>query len=320
MNRNELGGVLPVVQTPFDAAGRIDPDSLAGEVDWVFSQGADGVVVGMVSEILRLTDTERRQVATIVYEAAADRGPLVVSVTAESTVVATDLAVHAAELGATAVMVAPPLTAGGVGEAELARYFDGILSQIDIPVVVQDPSGYVGHRLSIDLQARLFETWGPRVAFKPEARPIGMTIGALAERCGPKASIFEGMGGGALVESYERGVVGSMPAADVCWAVVAAWRALQAGDVNRAHEIVEPMGSLLALESSLDAFVVIEKHLLTRQGVIPEPFCRGPLDFVADRAILAEIDRRFERLVTAAAGPARPARPDAEGSAGPEAP
>lgn len=306
VNGHDIGGILPVLQTPFDPDGRVDLASLTGEVDWVFSRGANGVVIGMVSEILRLTDGERREVAATVCDAAGGRGPVVISVTSESSVVAAGLAVHAAEAGASAVMAAPPVTAGSAGDAEIFDYYAKILTEIDVPVVVQDASGYVGHPLSVDLQARLFETWGSRVAFKPEAPPVGLSIGAIVERCGPKVAVFEGLGGVALVESYQRGVVGSMPGADVCWAIVAAWQALQSGDTARAYDIVEPLGSLLALQSSLDAFVVVEKYLLVHQGVIREPVCRGPLDFTADPPMLAEIDRRFERLAAVVAA----ARPD----------
>lgn len=295
----DLGGVCPVLQTPFDTQGQIDHAALAAEVDWVFSQGGDGVVVGMVSEILRLTDNERREVAATVCKATDGRGPVVISVTSEAAVVAQALAVHAASVGACAVMAAPPVTAGGASETEIESYYAAILSQVDIPVVVQDASGYVGRPLPLDLQAGLFDSWGPRVLFKPEAPPVGLTIGALIERCGPKACVFEGLGGVALVESYERGVVGTMPGADVCWAVVAVWEALRAGDLGLAYDIVERLGSLLALQSSLDAFVSVEKYLLVRQGVIPEPTCRGPLDFVPDTTVLAEIDRRFDRLASA---------------------
>ena len=50
---------------------------------------------------------------------------------------------HAQSLGATAVMAIPPI-AVGVPDSELSAYYEALLAAIDIPVVVQDASGYVG--------------------------------------------------------------------------------------------------------------------------------------------------------------------------------
>ena len=49
----QLHGVLPVLQTPFTDGGSIDNAVLQREIDWAFETGADGVVVAMVSEVLR---------------------------------------------------------------------------------------------------------------------------------------------------------------------------------------------------------------------------------------------------------------------------
>ena len=85
-----------------------------------------------------------------------------------------------------------------------------------------------------------------------------------------------------------------MPAADLCWAVVALWRALERGDFARAYEISAPLSALIAMQTSLDAFVAIEKHLLVRQGVIPRALCRGPAGFAIEgETLLEEVDRLF---------------------------
>jgi 4-hydroxy-tetrahydrodipicolinate synthase len=63
-----LSGVLPVFQTPFHDDESIDFDTLAGEIDWLYDQGANGLVMAMVSEVLRLSTDEREQVAVFVCE------------------------------------------------------------------------------------------------------------------------------------------------------------------------------------------------------------------------------------------------------------
>src|SRR3954447_10576037 len=108
MRGSELGGVICVVQTPFRADGEIDEGAFRGQIDWLFSHGADGVVTGMVSEILRLSAHERDRLTTLMSEAAAGRGSVVASVGAESTHVAVRQARQAVLAGADAVMAAPP--------------------------------------------------------------------------------------------------------------------------------------------------------------------------------------------------------------------
>ena len=69
-----LQGVLPVLHTPFTDSGKIDRETLHREIEWAFQTGADGVVVAMVSEILRLGYHGRKQLAELVCESANDQG------------------------------------------------------------------------------------------------------------------------------------------------------------------------------------------------------------------------------------------------------
>ena len=80
-----LGGVQIVFQLPYHVDESIDFDTLGLEIDHVFAAGADGLVMAMVTEVLRLTEAERHEVAGFTCQAAAGRGPVVVSVGAEST-------------------------------------------------------------------------------------------------------------------------------------------------------------------------------------------------------------------------------------------
>ena len=293
----QLRGVLPVVQTPFDAREDVDHAALAHEVRWALEQGVDGLTVAMVSEYLRLSDEERIAVAGTVVEAAAGR-PVIASVGAESTAAARALACRAQEVGATALMAIPPIAVRSA-ESEIARYYEALLTAVDIPVVVQDASGYVGEPLSIEMQVSLLDRFGPRVLFKPEADPIGPRLTALRDGSDGRARVLEGSGGIALIDSYRRGIVGTMPAVDLCWALVALWRALVDGDDELAYLISGPLAGMISMQSSLDAYVAIEKHLLVRQGVLPSDRRRGPSAYELDAESRAEVDRLFDRLVEA---------------------
>jgi 4-hydroxy-tetrahydrodipicolinate synthase len=293
-----LAGVLPVFQTPFNDDETIDVDTLEREIQWLYDNGADGIVMAMVSEILRLSTDERRTLAELACCFGGERGAVIVSVGAESARLTEQFATHAEENGADAVMAIPPVSIA-VLEPELMRYYQRIIRAIEIPVIVQDASGYVGRPMSIALQSKLLEEFGPeRVLFKPEATPIGPRLSELRDATGGAARVFEGTGGLALVDSFRRGIVGTMPGADLIRAIVALWRALRNGDEHAVYQISTPLGALVAMQNSLDAFLAIEKYLLVKQGVFRNTHVRGPVGYAMDGETRAEVDRLFDLLLT----------------------
>jgi 4-hydroxy-tetrahydrodipicolinate synthase len=292
--------VLPVFQTPFHADESIDFATLQREIAWLFERGADGIVMAMVSETLRLASEEREALAAAACRYAEGRGPAVISVGAESGHTAERYARHAQAAGAAAVMAIPPVSVA-LGEDELVRYYERILRSVAIPVIVQDASGYVGRPMSIALQARLLAEFGDRVMYKPEANPIGPRLTALREATRGRARIFEGSGGIALVESHARGIAGTMPGAETIDALVALWRALERGDLARVQRLHPLVAVLVSLQTSLDAFLAVEKYLLHKQGIFPNTLVRGPVGYALDERTRAEVDRWFGLLMEAVA-------------------
>lgn len=302
MNRQrpELRAVLPVFQTPWHEDESIDFETLEGEISWLYDCGAAGIVMAMVSETLRMDSDEREALAAAACRFGRDRGAVIISVGAESSKTAERYARHAESVGADAVMAIPPVSIG-LGEPELLRYYTRILHAIQIPVIVQDASGYVGKPMPIAMQARLLDEFGPeRVQYKPEASPIGPKLSELRDATQGRARVFEGTGGIALVDSFKRGVKGTMPGADLIRALVPLWRALEAGDVEKADCIHGPLAALVSMQTSLDAFLAVEKHLLVRQGIFTNTRVRGPVGFHLDDETRREVDRQFDRLIAAA--------------------
>ena len=145
-----LHGVLPVLQTPFTPERQIDTAVLEREIDWAFDTGADGVVVAMVSEVLRLSKRARCELASLVCKAAEGRGFVVISVGAESAAESVEFAQHAEGLGASAVMAIPPVTSS-LGSAATGDFFAKIANSISIPLIVQDASSYVGEPIDLNV-------------------------------------------------------------------------------------------------------------------------------------------------------------------------
>jgi 4-hydroxy-tetrahydrodipicolinate synthase len=90
-----------------------------------------------------------------------------------------------------------------------------------------------------------------------------------------------------------------MPGADLIRAIVALWRALRNGDDAKVYHISTPLGALVSMQNSLDAFLAIEKYLLVKQGVFRNTLVRGPVGYVMDGETRAEVDRLFDLLMAA---------------------
>ena len=88
----KLAGVFSVLQTPLTEKDQIDEQVFEREIEWLIECGVDGVVLAMVSEVLRFSAEERRGQWQTVLKLLRGRIPLVASVGAESTAIATMLA------------------------------------------------------------------------------------------------------------------------------------------------------------------------------------------------------------------------------------
>src|SRR5687768_7371493 len=123
--------ILPVFQTPFHDDESVDFDTLGRELDWLLEQGADGVVMAMVSETLRLASEERDAVCVFVCRSIGRRGVTVISVGAESSCVAERHARHAERCGATMLMAIPPISVV-LDETAIADYYRRLVRAVSI--------------------------------------------------------------------------------------------------------------------------------------------------------------------------------------------
>ena len=124
-------------------------------------------------------------------------------------------------------------------------------------------------------------------------------IRTLHDAGGPGLKVFEGSGGIALLDSYRRGIFGTMPGTEIVWAIRAEWDALEAGDLARATELQGLIAPLISLQQGLDGYLSVEKMLLQRQGVFPNRVIRGPVGFTLDPETEDEATRLFDLLCKA---------------------
>lgn len=293
---NQLKGVFNVVSIPLNNEDQIDQSVLKKEIDWLIKCGCDGLVLAMVSEVLRFSAQERRVMWQKTLEYLQGRKPLVVSVGAESSAIAVELAKQAAFDGAAAVMATPP-SAFKATASEVKKYYQSIIEAVDIPTIVQDASNYLGEPIQLETYVELIDKYGEnRVQFKPEAKPVAQRLDQLNKLSSNRAKVFEGQGGVDLLQTHPLGVKGSMPGAEIPWAIIELWRSLEQGNLDKAKQIHQPVARLVALQTSLDAYIAVEKYLLVKQGVFINTNQRGPVGFKLDKQTTESIEAAYEDL------------------------
>ena len=295
----KLSGVFNVLQTPLTETDEIDEAVFAREIEWLLKCGIDGAVLAMVSEVLRFSAEDRRKQWQLVLKLINGRIPVIASVGAESTYIATSLAKWAEIDGAAAVM-STPQSAFATLPNEIRDYYVAIIESVKIPVIVQDASNYLGQPLDISLYVDLIDKYGAeRVQFKPEAKPVKERLELLRDASGGRALVFEGQGGVDLLDTFPIGIVGTMPGAEVPWALVALFKALKEDNWERARSIHAPLAKLISYQTTLDAYVAVEKYLLVKQGIFTSTRQRGPVGFILTDEMKIEIDVAFDQLKAA---------------------
>jgi 4-hydroxy-tetrahydrodipicolinate synthase len=290
-------GVYSVLQTPLDEDENLNQSDFKREIDWLIECGVKGLVLAMVSEVMRFTAQERRSQWQSALKLIDKRVPLIVSVGGESTAIAVSLAKLAQTDGATALMATPPASFPATS-SEIYLYYSAIIEAADIPLIVQDASNYMGQPLELKLYGDLIKKYGTeRVQFKPEAKPVKERAMALQEIANGKARIFEGQSGIDLLDTHPIGVVGTMPGSEIPWAIIKLWDALEANDLDRAQDFHNLVTQLVAFQQNIDGYVAVEKYLLVKQGIFESERQRGPVRTILSAEVKHEIDQIFEKLV-----------------------
>jgi 4-hydroxy-tetrahydrodipicolinate synthase len=218
---------------------------------------------------------------------------------AESTRQALAYARDAEAAGCEAVMATPPITSR-VNESGLVGYFRALADGVNVPLIVQDASGYVGQSIPLRVYVELLERYGPeKILFKPEASPIGPNLSALRDATSGRARIFEGSGGIFLIDSFRRGIAGTMPAVEMADGIVALWQAMQRADEALAYRLSAPISAIVALQlqAGLDGFLAVEKHILVKRGILPSTRRREPFGWELDAETAAEVERLLNQLL-----------------------
>jgi 4-hydroxy-tetrahydrodipicolinate synthase len=149
-------GSFTALVTPFRNGG-VDEQAFRKLVDWQLAEGTDGLVpVGTTGESPTLSHEEHRHVVEWCVEQVKGRVPVIAGAGSNSTSEAIELAKHAEECGASAVLVVTPYYNKPTQEG-LYQHFKAINDGIGIPIIIYNIPSRSVIDMSVDTMQRLFE-------------------------------------------------------------------------------------------------------------------------------------------------------------------
>lgn len=273
----DFKGVFSVLPTPFDAQGRVDAASLRRVVELFLGAGVDGLtVLGVTSEVARLTESERTLVLHTVLDAAGSRVPVVAGATADGLHTCIEYSRQAKAMGAAAVMVSPPRMPKLNSDAVVAHYA-ALQDAVGIEIVVQDYPPISGFTMEAALLARIAREVERARTIKLEDPPTPPKIARiLALSDGLPVRIYGGLGGVFLLEELMAGAAGAMTGFAYPEALVEVVSRYRSGDLDGAAESFYRYVPLMRFEFQEGVGMAIRKEVLRRRGVLQDAALRPP--------------------------------------------
>jgi 4-hydroxy-tetrahydrodipicolinate synthase len=220
------------------------------------------------SEFYKLSERERLRVVAEAVQHSNGRIPVFAQINFVSAALAVETALEAQRSGASAIAVAVPRMFT-FGESDFYRYFDRILSAVEIPLLIQDfnPAGpTITPRFIADLhRAHPNFRW-----VKLEEPMMSPKVASILEATHGEVGVLEGWGGMYMLDLIPAGICGVMPGLAVADLLAIVFQHAAVGDVARAFDIFQRVLPQIAFSlQHMELFHHAEKRLLTVRGVLP---------------------------------------------------
>jgi dihydrodipicolinate synthase/N-acetylneuraminate lyase len=271
-------GVYPVVYALFDEKGNLARDPMRRQVQSMLKHRVHGIgVLGLASEVNKLSTAERRQLMEWVAEDIDGKAPLAVTVAETSVGGQIEFVKAAAAIGAKWTILQPPQVKH-VPESELVHFFGAVADASPIPIAIQNAPEYLGIGLSHAGIRTLHRVHPNFTIVKLEATAIA--VARLLEEVEGEVDVFNGRDGIEMLDSMRAGAVGIIPGGEAFDVLARAFDHMASGTVEggaeaeRLYAKVLPL--LIMLMESMDTFLVYGKPVLGHRLGIAETKPRLP--------------------------------------------
>jgi 4-hydroxy-tetrahydrodipicolinate synthase len=145
-----LHGIITAMVTPLKDQTTLDHAGLERLIEHLIAGGVHGIFpLGTTGEAPALPVELRNEIVELTCHQVAGRVPVVIGVTDTSLVAATRLAQKAKDAGAFAIASAPPYYYS-LTQDEILHYFEELVGQAGIPMLIYNQPGNTHHTISVD--------------------------------------------------------------------------------------------------------------------------------------------------------------------------
>lgn len=244
-------GSFPALVTPFDDSGALDESAFTAFVEWQISEGSHGLVpVGTTGESPTLSHDEHKRVVELCVQTANKRVPVIAGAGSNNTEEAIDLAQHAEQAGADAVLVVTPYY-NKPNQRGLYGHFAQIAKSISLPIFIYNIPGRSIIDMDVDTMAKLAKDFD-NIAGVKDATAKMDRVSEQRAACGKGFIQLSGEDATALGFNAHGGVGCISVTANVAPGLCASFQeATLAGDYATALEIQDrlmPLHSALFIE------------------------------------------------------------------------
>lgn len=296
----ETNGVFAIAPTPFEANGALDWGSVDTMVDFYERCGVDGMtILGIMGEAPKLDATESLDVVKRIVKRT--KLPVIVGVSAPGFAAMRSLARSSMEVGAAAVMIAPPPSLRT--DDQITTYFRNASEAIgeDIPFVLQDYPLTLSVVMTPAVIRRIVTDNPACFMLKHEDWPGLEKISALrafqADGSLRPLSILTGNGGLFLDFEMERGADGAMTGYAFPDMLVEVVRLSGAGEREKAHDLFDAHLPYLRYEQQQGVGLAVRKYVMMKRGAIASDAQRKPGSTLSAKA-RQEVDYLLDRMAT----------------------
>jgi 2-keto-3-deoxy-L-arabinonate dehydratase len=291
-----FAGIYPILYAFFGSDGQLDREAMRRQVAACLASGAHGLaILGLATEVGKLSPDERRLVLAWAAEDVAGRVPLAVTVAEAIPEAQSAFVREAASAGAAWAILQPP-PERGLAEIEYLRFFGRVADASPLPLAIQNAPDYLGVGLS-PAGLRELNRQHPNVSLlKHEGPAVG--IRQVVEETEGAFRVFPGRGGLEMTDLLRAGCAGLIPAPDCADVQVRIFELMRRGGPGNEAEAEglyrETLPGVVFVMQSIDHLLCYGKRLVARRlglgpvrdrppGLAPTPFGVACMERYADR-------------------------------------
>ena len=295
----DASGVFPIAPTAFNPDGSVDWASTEQLFAFYDEIGSDGTtVLGIMGEAPKLEPEESLRIVKSAVAGMPGK-PVIVGVSAPGFAAMRTLARQSMELGAAAVMIAPPPSLRT--DDQITGYYAQAVEAIgtDIPFVIQDYPLTLSVIMTPAVIRRIVTDNPSCVMLKHEDWPGLEKISTLRKFQGDGSlrpiSILTGNGGLFLDFEMERGADGAMTGYAFPELLIDVVSLQKAGKRDEAHDIFDAHLPLMRYEQQQGVGLAVRKYTLMKRGILKSDAQRKPGSAIS-AAAKAEVDYLLARV------------------------